>query len=547
MRRLYRSELVGGADVVVLLEVRFAGRPWRWSTQPIDVTDAAGITHRFHGALDSQSIEDTLDALTLDPDRLSASFDVVWPEGGDLAQLIQWGHDLGRATGELALLVAGSAYEDRRVLIDGRVQQPQHGEQYQSVRFTLEQAPWDEQGARYVPGHVDILSHSDAFSEDLGEPYPLVIGAPGSYPAADGSGAASVPGSPAWGVTKSVGVGTVDIDDILVCAEWANATSATMFYTDATSDLRDSTAITLYTAVDGTGLKITESDISGEAATVTRGYPFYVAWTSGGALAHPYKPGEALSGAGDVCRWMMSRSPRIKSDAGRWASVAGYLNSWTLGFYIDESVEWYKWLAENVFPLLPITVRMGPNGRYPIVWRWDASPAQALDLIEVGRGVERIGLVEFDKQQRDLISEVRCRWALDVEKRAYVRDTRVLADPDLTDAEQHGSWIARVAASKYGASRVDEFDTDVLYDFRSVMMTATWRLMAHGLQHRRASYSVPQWYGWLEPGNVVLITDTGAGLNERVALVRGMERTNARRFQLDLTILDNPMRDRPQV
>lgn len=568
-RQLYRSELFG-ADAVWLLEVRFAGREWRWSSLPIDVTNAAGETLRFHGGLDLRSLEDELAVMTSEPEVLSASFDVLWPEGQDLAELIGWGHDFGSATGELAVIVSGSTYENRQVVIDGRVIEPEYGEQYEPVSFSLEALPW-QAAQRFASTRAGVVTRTTTFTPyspweairrmtpvristalevDYGKRYPLVIGAPGNFIDVDGT-EKNVPGSPVIVTnTNVIGDGTkTEADEIAVAVGGTDTTTATLIYTDAEGD-RQTVAITnLVEDSDDLGTRIVTSDINTELANQEQqqGYPFFLSWSNGGALRNPFGPGD-LESAGDVCRYMLSRA-NLQVDMGSWVAASAYLNRWTIGAYIDENAEPYQWLAENVFPLLPLTVHAGPRGKTPIIWRWDATKKDAIDHLEAGRRVDRVSPVAYERAPDELISEVHISWALDVDARAYERESIFLASVEIDpstgqpyDQEEHATSYAKSAASRLGRARVDSLETDVLYDFTSVACTAAWRLIAFGQAHRSVTYDVPSWYQWLPLGAVVTVTDASLGWSNRIALVQGISLVDTSTTRVRLAVIETPDR-----
>ena len=125
-----RADLLAN-DLIWLLSIEYAGRLWRWSSEPITLTDASGDVQQFDGGLEGLDVEQVLPSFGESPDMLSASLDLMWPS--DVALLVSQGHDLSAATGELALFVRGSSFDDRYVLIDGNISQPQSSQRMQAM------------------------------------------------------------------------------------------------------------------------------------------------------------------------------------------------------------------------------------------------------------------------------------------------------------------------------------------------------------------------------------------------------------------------------
>ncbi len=143
-KRLVWADLGPLDSVDMLVEVTFAGQTFRWSTRPVTMSDGGGAVLVFNGSLNALDFGTVLQTLADTPDQTSISLDVLWPV--DVAELVAQGHDLSAATGELSAWVEGRAYEDRQVLVAGRVRQPNYGAFADPVSFTIEEAPFMDVG-----------------------------------------------------------------------------------------------------------------------------------------------------------------------------------------------------------------------------------------------------------------------------------------------------------------------------------------------------------------------------------------------------------------
>jgi hypothetical protein len=304
-------------------------------------------------------------------------------------------------------------------------------------------------------------------------------------------------------------------------------------------------------ATDGLGNTVATADVTGFTGLERDGHPFYS--SMGGGFPNPYRVSpdgqgnSPLEGAGDLCRYLLERSS-LDVDHAAWAAVAGELNEYVLaGFIAGEPVTPWQWLAENVLPLLPITVRRGPRGLIPILWRWGATVADAVDHIEVAPGVERASAVAYEREPSELLTEVVVRWAYDAMDDVHRRETYFCsaANFDAANPEHHPSHTATVAVERYGADRIEDITTDVVYSLATAAKIAGWRISANGLAHRAVGYSVPKHYGWLAPGRVVTLTDADMGWSNRVAFVVSRVRSDANRIGLGLLVTDEPARDMP--
>ena len=108
------------AGFVYLFELTYASRVFRWTSGPaVDIASDSGSLH-FRAGL-PVSWTDGGDVLAIDSEQRSVSFDALFmPEDVDVAQLVEAGHDLAGAVGELSIWVAGRTYEERIPLLQGR-------------------------------------------------------------------------------------------------------------------------------------------------------------------------------------------------------------------------------------------------------------------------------------------------------------------------------------------------------------------------------------------------------------------------------------------
>ena len=98
-----RLPSVSGARLLWLLEIKFAGRLFRFSTEPIDLSKDDGSTISYPGGLDDPGYEESLDRFShsIDQQVISLQLDL----GVDVAELVQKGHALGGDEAELSCVL----------------------------------------------------------------------------------------------------------------------------------------------------------------------------------------------------------------------------------------------------------------------------------------------------------------------------------------------------------------------------------------------------------------------------------------------------------
>ena len=113
MTRPFHAAELRESEPIWLLVLEYAGREYRFASETVNVESSGGVILPFEGTLGSIDIEEAFDFLSESAEFPSVSIEVVFPV--DVAQLIEQGHDLAAASGELSLLLEGNPWESRRV------------------------------------------------------------------------------------------------------------------------------------------------------------------------------------------------------------------------------------------------------------------------------------------------------------------------------------------------------------------------------------------------------------------------------------------------
>jgi hypothetical protein len=650
-RSLNRTELLTG-DLVWLLEVDFAGRTFRWSSRPIDVVDDEGDAASFEGGLDAVELEQALSTLSDTPELLSVPFELFFPV--DVAELIEQGHDLSAATGELSLMVVESGYATRQVLVAGRVSEPEYSAEDEPVAFSLVEEPYDD--VALVPEPTAKISRqtwANRHHDARGLYYPQVHGNPGVWFCVDEDPVTGDTGVLTFGpATKAPIVdwntGTSSADMIMASDGRVQAQRCVVFWrggsvpdgweamdltltTDAlgrectvvdTSSLvatdatewfiawhpaqrnelffaaANSTTYTFNVVVNGTAYPVTyTSDGSATASEIAAGlvtdvndptvalssFVYAVAGatsvviysrpgftfstvtianitattTSTGHAEYGYAayrdngPG-GIRGLGDELYFWANRST-MPLDRGAWEALIPALNAFQVVAYPEGAVNPWEYMLDNLLPIAPVTIHSGPNGLYPVLWRFDATSKDAVDHIIFEPGVERVSRIEYDRPTYEVINEIRLDWAyLELDDDAgFQRTTTIRPDPNWDTVEDITCMATLNSALRYNRQRLHEptpsrsetMESNVIADEATAHLVLAWQILAKGFAHRVIRYRLGQEFGWLELGDVVLLTDDDLHLDSVVALVQSVAPADAGRIELALQLVDNPTRE----
>jgi hypothetical protein len=536
----------------MLVSVDYAGQTFRWSTKPVVIEDVNGDSLSFDGGLNELDFETVLQTLADAPDQTSISLDLMWPV--DIAKLVSNGHDLSTARGELSAWIEGNTYENRQVLVSGRVRQPIYAAYNEPVSFTIEEAPFEDV-AEWPPSSQRINKETWPRYRDaeVNRPYVQVIGRPGVYTQPDGT-VVEGNGTRAQVVETRVGDST-QASTLLIAGHRVKSPTVRIYYVGAEGWTPDEGLIEIGAGInyerpvsyrqDGLGNYVSTVDISGAAAEICRSVEFQVQWVGAaegenGGLVRT-DSGGLTRGAGDVMEYVLKQST-LRVDWGRFNAVRQKMNAYFLDFFMDSNVSPWEWISDNLLPLMPVSMHSGAQGLYPVFWDYAATSRDAVDSIEHGPGVVRVSGMEYQTQPSKLRNKITLKYGYDVVEGEHQRSAIHTPDPDLTDSEQITSEFAKRSKLQYGLKAESIFTSEVVNDDATAHKVTNWRILAEAFSHRSITYEVSQEYAYLELGSVILLTDAELYLQDVVALVQGNQINDTGRIDLTLQIVENVAR-----
>ena len=199
MSGLYPSS-VGGRSIHWLLTIEWAGLTIRLSDDQLDILTADGSSLQYDAGLDTVEVSEAVSTLGDSVGQLSIPIEFLSPPGQSIAERIAAGDDFSAARGELARWVEGTTYEERRVVLSGRLSDPEYGADDEPVSTSLEEVLYEDTAV--IPAATLATSsttwpHADSLSDAwIGATYPIIIGRPGTVDTDIGP-QGWVPGAPA--------------------------------------------------------------------------------------------------------------------------------------------------------------------------------------------------------------------------------------------------------------------------------------------------------------------------------------------------------------
>lgn len=517
---------------IYLLELQIGPTIVRIATESISVSSDYGDLYYDGGLLGIEmSRAFSVDSGTTEPD---VPIDIA-PGTLNIGALLNAGHDIASAVGELSVIELGDSYEQRDVIVAGRVSEPVYGLASEPVAFSLRLAL--RQTRKMIPRLESKLDRGlwrfGTIPEgSWGFNVPFVFGSPGEVFGKAATGLGRLAGSPAYAV-----VGPFTTAEVAIC-EWAidSATSTVeLAYADDEPLDRTWVSSAVVQTLNADGMAFAAIPASGlyDGSDRTR---FLVRWTNGGAALNWSQTGP-ISTVGELLEFLLHRLGDV--DAGRTAAVIEQL-PYLVDGYIDARVDIIDWLRSNVLSVFPVALARSGKGLYPVVGRpWLDPQMSAPELSVERREIHRIGPVEYD-QGDQLANEIEIQYGLDAGTRQHVfaavltgRDDTSRTSPDASDADEvriHFSNMSpglstsrrcQVSRARYG-EQARVIKTNIVSRPETAFAVASWMAQRYALPTRVAKYGTTQLPRSATLGGGLYIVDIDRGING-LCCIEGIE------------------------
>ena len=521
--RVRRSSLLSGR-LVWLLTVEYASRVYRWSTSPIEVVDADGVSHPYDGGLSLDGWTEDIAVSTSIPEPQSVTVEVDWP--GSVAEIIQSGHPLDVATAELSCLVEGEALEDRVIVALGDVETPEYGADTEPVALTISGARYEDRaiipaGTARVSAETVLTAYDDG---EEGRYYPIVWGSPGLL--SDGT---VVPATPAIVIDRQNLSQEAQL--LRIAGHPCAAPSVTIFDSEGTSEV-----FVVTSTVDELGQDVTDVDVSGAATIDLTLQEFFVGWHNGHGLTE-------VSGFGSLLGYMLQRST-LRIDWIRARRVIREIETYQTAGYLEDAASPWDVIQDVILPVVPVQFASSTSGIYPVFRRASLSHRDATAALVAGPGLVRDGRVAYTQQRREMASEVRFDFGRDLILSLFSRAISHTGKHLIPGGGEVSSYHARMAYSARGAGSL-ALESEDVWDDDTAHLLATLALRnASSGGARRVTYTghVSD-LGYLSAGQIITITDAEISLNSQlsriVSVTSGADGTASVVVEID----DDPARD----
>ena len=517
MRKYLSENELRDAELIWLLDLTLGGTHYFFSTESLSIPSDYGDIF-FDGTLTDVSVEGELEFATPDFNMPSAQVSLTFKT--DLARLIAQGVDLGSASAELSIFrrESGDDYDDRIVILQGPVDVPSYGALGEPVSFTIEADFIRNQNQMPSPNAVidESVNWPNSVENSQGAVYPMIFGAPGSQGFA---------GSPVY-IVNDPGSGN---RTGLVAGHACTATQVTLIgIKSSDSSFLNKGTRTITGDVDTSGQPY--SYINVPSSDYEDSNTYWVRWDKGeGGLINPYttsvtasgsKTVEPISGAGDILRYLLTRSGSRVDDA-RCFAASHALNAIQLDFYLAEVVDIMEFVKSEIMPLLPCSLRSSGEGLYPVVWRYDATVEDAKANLTANIDIFRSSMVEY--QTGTVYNDITINYRHNSRFNKLMKKLTVTGDITKVPTgfiSQNSYTLA--SANRYGLKSLS-IDTELISSRASAGRVINWMSRAYSGQHRTIKYKGRKKLAYIEIGDVVVINDPDLSLENQIVLVQAVE------------------------
>lgn len=496
MTRWSATDLIG-AQTYWITTVVIAGRTQYYSTEAFNIPSSVvpGGFVATEAAIDPVSLRKAGASFGGAPESRTARITVLPAEAPGV--WIAQGHTPEGQPAEIALWRDGDTWEQRRVQLRGIVRGCSWGAAGQPLSLEVEESVTADR-LLYPTAAMAITSETwpDAASSAVGLSYPVILGQPGRT---------GIAAAPALFVESVLAGGARDL--LLVAGHPVAAANVTIY-----DDSGANESLVIEHIDDGTGQRVAVVDLAG--ATVVSIDPdgnYSSSWVSGPGLLAVSGAGGA-TGAGDIVLALLVRSG-LRVDQGQAMAARDALNGYLIDAFLDLPTAPSEWIASALLPILPAAMVAGVDGWWlrPLTVRPRLTDCIA-QLIP-GAGITRDGEV-VGEGESEIANDLSIRLAIGTETDDPTVDARL---GPTTDNGSHSSADAVRSASRYGVRAISE-ESVALHDIGTAYRVLRWWAQVRAWPRWRARYLVgPEW-AWLEPGDVLRLTDSDLSIDGPVLL-----------------------------
>lgn len=566
--RVYPAIDYLGTEICFLCEVDLKGTIYRFSSFPIDLETDGGFVF-FGGDLEDPQLSQSLTQVgEIKLSTNSISLALIFPFNVAQKQINGVGIDNAIVTLYYVTVKNGEplqTYDEKVPYFRGVINEPIYGHPDRDVgyaEFSVENEIVVSDSSMLKMINKDaVIFDNVVFSREVfasgagqleniivdgilpindihfGKGIPAVIGSPGETIRQEGS-ALEYPATPAYIIGIDVSSTPVEVF-LLLAGHATKATSITL--QDNKGNIVASRPV--YNGVSAKGqpfsytyFQIGQLDYDGAQFSIE----YYATWSDGGGAVSPYTGGE-LSGGGDLIVWALS-ALNIDFDREAFEAVRPILNEYIFAGYInDPSIKTYEFLQKYIIPFLPVALVAGAKGIYPIIDHRNTDLFYNPRIsIMAGDQFERVSAIQ--PEQTEIINDLIIQYAPGFERtlkfkfgiggglsqsiggseykgQVYIRANRL---DEIEAPYEIVSPYCIISQQRYGLQS-QTIELDYVHDRSTAIKIGLDLIRRRSLPEKKITYQAPFSMGYLNIGDVIILTDEDIGFIGSTVQIIGKE------------------------
>lgn len=499
-------------DLYWVLAITWAGGTYYVSTDALYITDGTGAITTTPDLVDAPQIEEALEIWSVESPRLSVPLSFILPV--DVPGLVAEGHALDGAVGELSQWAAGTEWDERRVIVRGKLVDPEYGAEWEPITCSLEEMVADDQTTLPLEPITiaswlaeAVSTNPAATAGDAGVIVPMVWGTPGDGVAAGSP--APIIGTVGSLVYLGVACHYVEAFSVDIIDSAGTTETFPVYYTDVREYFGTTRGLPVVAWVvvntGTTSLVLTD--------------PLFAIWNNGAALVD--ESAQAIRGVGDLIAHVLRRSA-LRVDWSRVDAARVALNQYATSGYIDEPVMLGEYMSEVLAAVFPFAMAVGAGGVYPYAWPVYPSASDAIAALstDTDPSLERVGSIAYEGSD-EVATYVELRYMWDPQTDGYRSSRRITGEVHVADPFRVAIRQLIGPVSRYGLRR-KVVETTVVHDATTATKVLVAQAARYGQPSRVVQYIAPQRYGWLRRGDLVTLTDMEIAAQAQVMLIEGV-------------------------
>ena len=558
-------EDIQGKELCYLLTVEYLGKPYRFSTIPIDIQDpATGQLHRYNGGLGDPSIEQQTEIVGFNIDSNTVSLELVFD---DVDWIAEWlaNRTLEQSPAMLSMVMVSDGKttfteQDKVPLFSGKVIDPIIGTPTKpkgNIIFAIENglnvtkrkllANSFEIDPFVFPGlDQRAAALGRMIQYPVGKYVPFVFGALGAWFIRDTSKSYEVVKdakvTPTYIIDTSGSGASLAITLILAMGE-VEASRITIYDQDGgyfTDYVR--------TATNADGILYSYARYQSGSVLVDNGFvpaldedqTFWASWANHGEGSQDPITGQSLNLGGNLCIYILELTG-LQFNRSAWEGLRPVLNRYKFAGYVnDPEVIALEWLQDNLIKYLPIEVFNGPAGLEPRLNLYyqseEVNPSFYITesgMFDIVTGLQPLSI--------EPINKVTVKFCYEGQNNHYL--STIVIDPTVS-SKNVNPFLAKDPVSDLSFSRFGLRETVLelpfVWDMNTAYRIARDVIRISGLGAYGIEISAFPAFGYLEVGDVIAFTSSQFGLNEHKCQVVSKSWTDGKwRFILHLE--SNPL------